>query len=63
MKVEPPAPSQQEEDEEPAPEKSELDKALEALLVGEARVWIDPATGQVVEKSPLTDHQDPNTIG
>jgi hypothetical protein len=59
MRVEQPRPA--EEEETPAAEKSDLDKALEALLVGEVRVKIDPATGQV-EKSPLTDHQDPNTI-
>ncbi len=65
MRVEPPTPVPEDEGEgeEPRPEKSELDKALEALLVGEKKVRIDPATGQVVEKSSLTDDQDPNTIG
>jgi len=66
MRVEPPPPSGREDEsegEEPAPEKSELDKALEALLVDEPSVRIDPATGQVVEKSSLTDDQHPNTIG
>lgn len=59
MTVEPP----------PEHEKSDLDRALEALLVGEVRVKIDPATGQgrVIEedgeKSSLTDSKDPNTIG
>jgi len=59
MKVEPPPPP---DTQEPSSEKSELDKALEALLVGETRVRIDPATGAIVGKSSLTDHQDPNTI-
>jgi len=65
MTVEPPPPAHEDEGEkeEPTPEKSELDKALEALLVEETTVHIDPATGQVVEKSSLTDDQDPNTIG
>ena len=61
MRVQPPPPA--EEPGEPTLEKSELDRALEALLVGETSVRVDPATGQIVEKSPLTDHQDPNTIG
>jgi hypothetical protein len=59
----PPAPEDEGEREEPASEKSELDKALEALLVEETQVHIDPTTGQVVEKSSLTDDQDPNRIG
>ena len=65
MRVEPPASGREDEGEgeESASEKSELDKALEALLVDETRVRIDPATGQIVEKSSLTDGQDPNTIG
>lgn len=46
----------------------ELDRALRDLLVGEAHVKSDPATGLVVdhdedrEKSSLTDSQDANTI-
>ena len=65
MTVEPPPPAAEDvgDGEEPASEKSELDKALEALLVEETKIRIDPATGQVVEKSSLTDDQDPNTIG
>ena len=47
-------------------ERSELDRALEQLLVGETRVKVDPATGQIVtsdgENSPLTDSADPNTL-
>ena len=50
----------------PGEKKSELDRALEALLVGEVRIKIDPATGLVVgadgEKPPLTDPPEPNTI-
>ena len=50
----------------PEEEKSDLDKALEALLVGEATVKIDPTTGRVIspdgQKSSLTDSPDPNTI-
>ena len=65
MRAEPPpvGPEDEGEREEATSEKSELDKALEALLVEETKVRIDPATGQVVEKSSLTDDQDPNTIG
>jgi hypothetical protein len=50
----------------PKEEKSDLDKALEDLLVGEVRVKIDPTTGRAIsphgEKSTLTDSPDPNTI-
>ena len=53
-------------DRSPKEEKSDLDRALEALLVGEATVKIDPATGEVLErngeKSSLTDSEEPNTI-
>jgi hypothetical protein len=47
--------------------KSDLDRALEELLVGEVRVKVDPATGQVIatsdgEKSSLTDAEDAPTI-
>ena len=49
-------------DEDGQAGESELDRALRELLVGEARVRIDPATGQVVEpggeKSSLTDSPD-----
>jgi hypothetical protein len=65
MRAEPPPPAPEDDgegEEGPTSEKSELDKALEELLVEETRIRIDPATGQVVEKSPLTDDQDPNTI-
>lgn len=52
--------------EESRPLSSDLERALRDLLVGEARVKIDPMTGQVVapdgEKSSLTATQDPNTI-
>ena len=47
-------------------EESALDKALPELLVGEEKVRIDPATGQLVapggEKSSLTDPPEPPTI-
>jgi len=47
-------------------EESALDKALRELLVGEEKVRIDPATGQLVapggEKSSLTDPPEPPTI-
>lgn len=45
--------------------ESPLDRALRELLVGETRLRIDPATGQVVpdgEKSSLTDPPDAPTI-
>ena len=46
--------------------RSDLERALEALLVGEVRVKVDPATGQVIapdgEKFSLTGPKDPNTI-
>jgi len=52
-------------DEDGQAGESELDRALRELLVGEAKVRIDPATGQVVpggEKSSLTDSPDSPTI-
>ena len=47
--------------------KSDIDRALEALLVGEVRIKVDPATGQIIaasdgEKSSLTDPEDAPTI-
>jgi hypothetical protein len=53
--------------EEPAEDGlSELDRALERLLVGDARVKVDPATGQILppdgENSPLTDSPEPHTL-
>ena len=47
--------------------RSELDRALERLLVGEVSVKVDSATGQVIptadaEESALTDPEDPPTI-
>jgi hypothetical protein len=52
--------------------KSDLDRALEDLLVGEVRVKVDRATGQIVggqivegqdgEKTSLTDSEDAPTI-
>lgn len=71
MKVPPPADQagqirQDGRDEDGQAEESALDRALRELLVGEAKVRIDPATGQVVapggEKSSLTDSPDPPTI-
>ena len=54
-----------EQDEDGQAEESALDRALRELLVGETKVRIDPATGQVVapgEKSSLTDSPEPPTI-
>jgi hypothetical protein len=46
--------------------KADLEEALRQLLIGDQRVKVDPATGQIVpgdgEKSSLTDPEDPNTI-
>ena len=47
--------------------KSDIDRALEELLVGEVRVKLDPATGQIVatsdgERSSLTDPDAGPTI-
>lgn len=53
--------------EEPVEDsRSDLDRALERLMVGEVRVKVDPATGQTIstdgEKSPLTDSPEPPTL-
>ncbi|HKW59471.1 MAG TPA: hypothetical protein VJR46_06925 [Candidatus Dormibacteraeota bacterium] len=53
--------------EEPAEDsRSDLDRALEQLLVSEVRVRVDPTTGQIVsndgEKSPLTDSPETHTL-
>jgi hypothetical protein len=50
--------------------RSELDRALEELLVGEGRVKVDPATGETIsgddgddaETSALTEPPGPHTI-
>jgi hypothetical protein len=47
--------------------KSDVDRALEKLLVGDVRVKLDPATGQIIatsdgEKTSLTDSEDAPTI-
>jgi hypothetical protein len=46
--------------------RSDLDRALEALLVDEVRVKIDPATGEIIspdgQESSLTDSPEPPTI-
>ena len=53
-------------DPRPAGEKEDskaaIDEALRQLLVGEVRIKADPATGQIVEKSPLTEDQAGHTI-
>ena len=43
------APPPAEEEDESASRRSDLDKALKALLVDEARVKIDPATGEILD--------------
>ena len=55
------------DNEEERSTKSDIDRALEALLVGELRVKVDPTTGRIIvtgedEKSSLTDPEDAPTI-
>jgi hypothetical protein len=42
--------------------KAEIDQALHDLLVGKVRIKFDPTTGQILEKSSLTDSPDSPTI-
>ncbi len=46
--------------------RTDLDRALKELLVGEVHPRVDPTTGEVItpdgEKSSLTGPEDPNTI-
>lgn len=43
--------------------KAAIEQALHDLLVGEVRIEVDPTTGQILEKSHLTDAESGNTIG
>jgi hypothetical protein len=38
--------------------KAAIERALHDLLVGEVRIKVDPTTGQILEKSSLTDSSD-----
>jgi hypothetical protein len=52
-----PRPADEEKDS-----KAEIDQALHDLLVGKVRIKVDPTTGQILEKSSLTDSPDSPTI-